>query len=112
MKIWLDAQLSPYLAEWIKSKFGTETIHVRDLGLRDASDRMIFEKAKEAEVIVITKDIDFKNLQEKFGAPPKIIWLTCGNTSNKRLQEIFSENLKKAFELLESGEMIVEISGE
>ncbi len=112
MIIWLDAQLSPQMAGWIKDKFGIETIPVRDLGLRDASDRIIFEKAKEANAIVITKDIDFKIHQEKFGSPPKIIWLTCGNTSNKRLQEIFSENLMKSLELLESGEIIVEISGE
>lgn len=41
-----------------------------------------------------------------------IIWFTKGNTSNKRLQEIFSENLKKALQILESGEKIVQISGE
>lgn len=100
MTIWLDAQISPLIAGWIKDKFGIEAMPVRDLGLKDASDRMIFEKAKEANAIVITKDIDFKIHQEKFGSPPKIIWLTCGNTSNKRLQEIFSENLNKALKLL------------
>ncbi|NWF50953.1 MAG: DUF5615 family PIN-like protein [Ignavibacteriaceae bacterium] len=112
MKIWLDAQLSPYLAEWIQENFKVETIPVRDLGLKDAIDRKIFEDAKNAEAVVITKDIDFRLLQEKFGSPPKIIWLTCGNTSNKRLKEIFSDNLGKALELLKSGEKIVEITGE
>ncbi len=112
MKIWLDAQLSPLLSGWIREKFNIETIHVRELGLRNAVDKKIFEEAKREGAVVITKDIDFKLLQEKFGSPPKIIWLTCGNTSNKRLQEIFSENLKKTLELLESGEIIVEISGE
>ena len=112
MIIWLDAQLSPLLAKWIREKFNIKTFHVRELGLKNTIDKEIFEAAKKANAAVITKDIDFKLLQDKFGAPPKIIWLTCGNTSNKRLQEIFSDNLKKTINLLESGEIIVEISGE
>jgi predicted nuclease of predicted toxin-antitoxin system len=112
MKIWLDAQLSPLLATWIREKFNIETVHIRDLNLKDAVDKKIFNEARKMDAIVITKDIDFRLLQEKFGSPPKIIWLTCGNTSNKRLQEIFSENLEKTINLLESGEIIVEISGD
>src|SRR3972149_11328890 len=107
MIMWLDAQLSPLLAKWIWEKFNIETFHVRELGLKNTIDKEIFEAAKKASAAVITKDIDFKLLQDKFGAPPKIIWLTCGNTSNKRLQEIFSDNLKKTINLLESGEIIV-----
>lgn len=112
MIIWIDAQLSPYLAEWIYSQFDIEAIAIRDLGLRDAKDKEIFKAARSANVIVITKDIDFKILQDKLGSPPKIIWLTCGNTSNKKLKEILSANLLKSISLLSSGERIVEISGE
>jgi hypothetical protein len=36
--IWLDAQISPDLAGWIKTTFGVECLHVRDLGLRNAED--------------------------------------------------------------------------
>jgi len=48
--------------------------------------KKIFNEAKKADTIVITKYIDFSILQERLGSPPKIIWLTCGNTSNKRLK--------------------------
>ena len=41
MTIWLDAQLPPQLAEWIKMEFAVEAVAIRDLGLRDASDKMI-----------------------------------------------------------------------
>jgi predicted nuclease of predicted toxin-antitoxin system len=112
MIFWIDAQLSPYLAEWIYSEYKIESKAIRDLGLRDANDEKIFKKAKIAEAIIMTKDIDFKILQDRLGPPPKIIWLTCGNTSNKRMKEILSVNLQKAISLLESGERIVEISGE
>lgn len=48
MIIWLDAQLSPSLAPWIQSTFMVETHALRDVGLRDATDRAIFNAAKAA----------------------------------------------------------------
>jgi predicted nuclease of predicted toxin-antitoxin system len=59
----------------------------------------------------MTKDNDFLELQRRLGAPPKIIWVTCGNTSNARLREILATSLQQAVELLESGEILVEITG-
>jgi predicted nuclease of predicted toxin-antitoxin system len=58
----------------------------------------------------MTKDSDFVDLVERLEAPPQIIWLTCGNTSNDRLREILSSTLADALELLGSGEELVEIS--
>ena len=43
------------------------------------------------------------------GPPPKIIWLTCGNTSNARMQEILATSLPGALAMLEAGEELVEI---
>lgn len=59
MMIWIDAQLSPSLAGWITKVFGVKAQAVRDLGLRDASDPVIFKSAREANAIVLTKDADF-----------------------------------------------------
>lgn len=111
MKIWVDAQLSPAVATWISNTFGITALALRDVGLRDAEDLEIFEAAKAQEVIFITKDSDFVDLVERLGTPPQIIWLTCGNTSNSRLQEIFIATLPKALEFLRTGEALVEISG-
>ncbi|MEH1826540.1 MAG: DUF5615 family PIN-like protein [Nostoc sp.] len=36
----------------------------------------------------MTKDSDFAELVDRFGTPPQVIWLTCGNTSNDRLKEM------------------------
>lgn len=112
MLLWIDAQLSPALAKWISENFaGIEATAMRDLGLRDAEDRVIYFAARNANAAVMTKDGDFLELQKRLGAPPKIIWVTCGNTSNARLREILSINLQQAVELLESGEALVEITG-
>lgn len=112
MIIWVDAQLSPAIATWIASTFKITALALRDIGLRDAEDVVIFEAAKAQSIILITKDSDFIDLVARFGTPPQIIWLTCGNTSNARLQEILSATLLEALELLQAGESLVEISGQ
>ena len=110
MKIWVNAQLSPTIAKWITEKFSVEAIAVRDLGLREALDKDIFEAARKAVAVVLTKASDFVDLVNARGAPPQVLWLTCGNTSNERLQEILSKTLPQAIKLLESGEKVVEIT--
>ena len=110
MTLWIDAHISPQLAPWIHDTFGIDVFHVRDLDLREAEDPDIFYKTREADAIVITKDRDFVELLERLGSPPKIIWCTCGNTSNARLRTIFSKTLSDALNLLNQGERLVEIS--
>ncbi len=73
-------------------------------------DYDIFRKARKARVIVMSKDYDFVKLIELHGAPPKLIWITCGNTSNARLCEILKTALQQAVDLLNNDESIVEIS--
>lgn len=109
MKIWIDAQLSPAIASWITSQGIAEAVAVRDLGLRDASVKVIFDSARKANVIVMTKDSDFVQLLDRFGPPPKILWVTCGNTSNDNLKKILSETLPKALQLFQEGDFLVEI---
>ena len=62
MRLWLDAQLSPALAGWLRRELGVDAVAVRDLGLREAKDREIFQQAGEAGAIVMTKDSDFITL--------------------------------------------------
>lgn len=110
MTIWVDAQLSPAIAKWISENFPIQAMALRELGLRDASDRDIFQAAKQAGVIVMTKDSDFVELFNRHGSPPKIILLTCGNSSNMRLKQILTLTLSKAIDLLNAEESLVEIS--
>ncbi len=111
MKLWLDAQLSPLIAVWLKSDFKIDAVPVRDIGLRDASDMEIFQAAKKADVTVLTKDSDFPDLVRHKGPPPKVIWLRTGNSSNINLRKILASTLPTVLELIDSGEIIVEIKG-
>lgn len=109
MILWLDAQLPPPVAAWVKATFGIEACAVRDLGLRDAKDSEIFQAARVAEVVVMTKDSDFVEMLQRLGPPPKVLWLTCGNTSNARLREILSRRLPTAVVRLDSEENSIEV---
>ena len=109
-EIWIDAQLSPALAAWINRNYEeVEAKSVRAVGLRDAGDKEIYRAARKAEVIVMTKDSDFLNLLDRLGPPPKMIWVTCGNTSNRRMRHILNQTLPSAIDMLEGEEEIVEI---
>ena len=109
MTIWMDAHLSPRTARWIAANFPVTAAPLRDLDLRDASDDEIFAAARAANAIVLTKDSDFIRLLEQQGSPPKVIWLTCGNTSEVALQQILTKHLSTALGLLGEGEQLVEI---
>ena len=109
MRLWIDAQLSPHLAPWLADRFGIEVWSVRRLGFRDAADETIFAAAREAEAVVMTKDRDFPDLVEHYGPPPRVIWITMGNTSNARLREVLDALLPEALALLERGETLVEL---
>lgn len=110
MIFWIDAQLSPALAPWLGSAFDISALALRDLGLRDATDREIFLAARREGATVVTKDGDFVRLLEDLGPPPQVIWITCGNTSNANLRQILASRLPRALELLQLGEALVEVS--
>ena len=110
MKIWVDAHISPAIARWIHDRFSIEAYPLRELGLREADDDVIYQRAKDEQVVFMTKDEDFVNLLERYGSPPMVIWLTCGNTSNRELKRILEIHFEKVCQLINSGEDLVEIS--
>ena len=73
MTFWIDAHLSPLIAAWLTWTFAdVRAVPLRDLGLRDAEDEEIFQAAKAAGVVVLTKDADFRHLLDRFGPPPQV----------------------------------------
>ncbi|MGH8475260.1 MAG: DUF5615 family PIN-like protein [Methylococcales bacterium] len=110
MILWIDAQLSPTLAGWISETFGVAAHAVRDVGLREAKDVVIFHAAGAARAVVMSKDSDFVALLERFGPPPQVLWVTCGHTSSARMRAILLTRFPEARARLEQGESLVEIS--
>jgi predicted nuclease of predicted toxin-antitoxin system len=110
MTFWIDEQISPKFAGWLAQRFQVVCHSVDALGYFSTHDAEIFEKARAANVIVITKDRDFREMVLEKGAPPQVVWVTCGNTSTARLQVIFEKAFPVALELLRNGEVLVEIT--
>jgi predicted nuclease of predicted toxin-antitoxin system len=108
--LWIDAQLSPALANWITEQFTPiQALPVRELGLRNAEDREIFAQARSAGAVVMTKDRDFLHLLFEQGPPPQVIWLRVGNSSNQALQAVLLRTLEQALASLRDGEPWVEV---
>ncbi len=71
--IWLDAHLSPRIADFITEALAHDAVAVRDVGLREAEDRELFEAARQRDVTFVTKDRDFVELIARMGPPPRVI---------------------------------------
>lgn len=100
----------PALAQSLNDHFKVQASHVRDLGLRDADDLSIQRYAKKTSSVVVTKDSDFVELVHRHGAPPQVVWVTWGNTTNASLMRLFDATFANALELLRAGETIVEVT--
>ena len=109
MKFWVDAQLPPKLAARLAAEFEVEAVSLRDLGLRDAEDAEIFEKAKLSSVVIISKDSDFVDMVSRYGTPPQLLWVTCGNVTNHRLQEVFRNAGGAAINCSKSGRQLLNL---
>jgi predicted nuclease of predicted toxin-antitoxin system len=103
----IDANLPPALARWLAT-MGHEAAHVDDLFPPPAMDEAIWLYAIARNLIVITKDSDFV---APGGAPraPAVVWIRCGNLSLGRFRQWFEERAPELFDLLEAGEVLIEL---
>jgi|SRR5580704_4974110 predicted nuclease of predicted toxin-antitoxin system len=78
MKLLFDENLSFRLCQQLNDLFPGSN-QVRLLGLERADDRAIWDYAKANGFVLATLDADFVEIASLRGAPPKVIWLRCGN---------------------------------
>jgi predicted nuclease of predicted toxin-antitoxin system len=109
--VWVDAQLVPALAKWMREGLGINAVAVRDLRLRQADDQEIFERVRTAGAVVLSTDSDFAELVMRHGPPPQIIWLTCGNTTNAYPRTLFTMTWPRVAALLDANEPLIEVGG-
>ena len=78
MKLLFDQNLSPRLPHLLNDLY-EGSVHVREVGLHESDDTVIWKYAKEHGFAVVSKDSDFQQRSLLLGAPPKFIWLRLGN---------------------------------
>ena len=80
MRLLFDQNLSHRLLAVLEDLF-PNSLHVRLLGMDQADDLAIWNYALDHNLIIVTQDSDYSDWNKLRGAPPKIIWLRCGNAS-------------------------------
>ena len=75
----------------------------------DANDDVIFDFAKSASLIVVTKADDFVRRSDALGAPPQILWLRIGNCRNPALFAALASAWVNIVAALDRGERVVEL---
>lgn len=67
--------------------------HVRLVGLVSAGDLDIWAYAQAQSLAIVTLDADFHDLSIMRGAPPKVVWLRCRDTSTSAIAQLLSANV-------------------
>lgn len=84
MKLLFDENLSPKLPRLLTTQF-PGSLHLRDCGLKGATDEEIWEYARANGFVVVSKDSDFYQRSLFYGSPPKFVWLRIGNCTRDDL---------------------------
>jgi predicted nuclease of predicted toxin-antitoxin system len=97
-EIWLDAQLSPIIAKWLKDKTGWNIKSAFVLKLFSLNDYQIYEKAKShGNIILLSKDSDLIDIILQKGSPPKLINIKIDNCDNRILFNLLAPKLNMLF---------------
>jgi predicted nuclease of predicted toxin-antitoxin system len=109
MKFLCDVHISNKLVKHLRT-LGFTVIHVNEiLNNWFTSDSMISKFADENDLIVITKDSDFRNSFYIKKSPKKLIKINLGNISNELLIQIITDNLEHFNKLNNNQFFIVEV---
>lgn len=103
MKLLFDENLSPRLAEAVADLY-PGSCHLRNCGLRGASDGRIWEYAAKNGFAIVSKDSDFRQRSFLRGNPPKVILLQIGNCTTVRAEFVLINLASRIHEFLLSSE--------
>lgn len=91
MKLLFDQNVSPRLVRWLADIY-PDSVHIREVGLRDADDADIWDYAKLNGFTIVSKDSDFQQRSLLYSHPPKFIWLRVGNCTVKTIEELLRKH--------------------
>lgn len=94
MKLLFDENVSPKLVRELAREY-PGSAHVRDVGLRAAEDRRIWDFARTQGFTIASKDTDFRERSYVEGFPPKIIWLDVGNAGTSAIATLLRDERQR-----------------
>ena len=90
MKLLFDENLSPYLVEKLAGDY-PDSLHVRSVGLCGQDDAAVWEYARQNDLLIVSKDNDFRQLIFLKGPPPKVVWLSVGNAGTEAICQLLKD---------------------
>jgi predicted nuclease of predicted toxin-antitoxin system len=108
VKFIVDAQLPPSLAVALRD-IGCDAIAVREIGLREAKDAVIWDYALQNNGVILTKDEDFAERCMASNQAPVVIWLRIGNATNPELLGWFMPQWPIMLARLQAGDRLIEV---
>jgi predicted nuclease of predicted toxin-antitoxin system len=108
VKFLLDENLSPLLAELLNAA-GHDALHVRDVGLLTAPDRVILERARTERRTLISADTDFGQLlaASEASLPSVILLRREGERAASRQAAVLLANFGQVAADLDAGCIVV-----
>ena len=91
MRLLLDENLPPRLVPRLADLYPA-SVHVRDVGLKNVPDELVWQHAQNNGLAIVSKDSDFHHRSLLFGFPPKVIWLRRGNCSVREIETILRDH--------------------
>ena len=104
MRLLFDQNLSHRLASHLADLF-PNSVHVRSVALDQMPDQQIWEYAKANGFCIVTQDSDFAERSRLYGAPPKVVWLRCGNSTPQQVAALLRRNAIVIGELIHHPEL-------
>lgn len=104
IKLLFDQNLSFKLCDLLSFEFPNSS-QLRLLNLDKSSDTEVWEYAKKSGFAIVTQDSDFYHFSMAYGAPPKIIWLRCGNKPTKEIAQILKNHKETIFDFAKNSEV-------
>ena len=101
MNLLFDQNLSHRLPRLLADLFPNST-HVRTERLGQSPDDAIWNFAKSHGYAIVTFDADFVERSRLHGAPPKVIWLRCGNSTRDQVESLLRRHEALIRELLQN----------
>ncbi len=94
MKLFFDENLSYQLVDRLAALFPGSR-HIDQAGLRGNADTVIWDYARTHDLCIVSKDNDFRQLSVLRGPPPKIVWLSVGNTGTDVIAGLLQQNANR-----------------
>ena len=109
MKFLCDVHISFRIVRHLES-LGYDSLHVNDiLNKQNTKDNEICRYADKNDLILLTKDSDFRNSFLIQGTPSKLVKINLGNVSTNALIKAISENIEAVKALNSKGAFMIEI---